>query len=60
MSYKDDYKSIQVNLKKSKHQYLIDWLEQQCEEDEISLNSVIIQLIKQEYRKCQRKTNEWG
>ena len=55
MSYKDNYKSIQVNLLKNKHQSLIEWLEFKCETEERSLNSVIIQILKEEYGRCQKK-----
>lgn len=55
MSYKDNYKSIQVNLLKDKHKELIDWLDDLCEQEERSHNSFIIQLLKKEYERCQRK-----
>ena len=51
MSYKDNYRSIQVNLLKDKHKQIIEWLDQKCDEQERSLNSFILQLIKEEYNR---------
>ena len=51
MSYKENYKSVQVNLLKDKHKNLIDWLASVCEDEERSLNSVIIRIIKKEYNR---------
>lgn len=48
MSYKDNYKSIQVNLLRDKHEDLIKWLDDKCNKEERSLNSVIIQILKEE------------
>jgi len=55
MSYKDNYKSIQVNLLKNKHKDIIKWLESVCEDEERSLNSIIIHILKGEYSRCQKK-----
>jgi len=48
-NYKDNYKSIQINLLKDKHSKIIEWLEQLCEEEERSLNSIIICILKKEF-----------
>ena len=53
MSYKDNYKSIQINLQKDKHKDLIEWLKGVCEDEERSLNSVIIHILKKEFSRCQ-------
>lgn len=45
MSYRDNYKSIQVNLLKTKHVDLIKWIEEKCDTEERSLNSLIIQIF---------------
>lgn len=58
MTYKENYKSIQVNLLKDKHKDLIEWLNDMCEEEERSLNSVIIHMIKKEYNRCQKREQE--
>jgi hypothetical protein len=50
MEYKNNYKSIQVNLLKDKQQDLIEWLEKVCEEEGRSYNSFIIQLLKKELK----------
>lgn len=49
MSYKDNYKSVQVNFKKDKHEHIIKWLEEKCSDSERSLNSLILQIIKEAY-----------
>lgn len=51
MTYKDNYKSVQVNLLKDKHKELIDWLIKVCDDEERSLNSFIINLLKKEFNK---------
>ncbi|KKK47034.1 hypothetical protein LCGC14_3159250, partial [marine sediment metagenome] len=51
----DNYKSVQVNLLKDKHKNLIEWLNSICEDEERSLNSVIIHIIKKEYNRCQKE-----
>jgi len=53
MSYKDNYKSIQVNLLKDKHKELIKWLDEVCADEDRSHNSFIIQLLKKEFERCQ-------
>ena len=51
MGYKDNYKSVQVNLLKDKHKELINWLTKVCDDEERSLNSFIISLLKKEFNK---------
>ena len=50
-NYKDNYKSIQINLLKDKHAELIDWLESLSDEEERSLNSIIIHILKKEFER---------
>lgn len=50
-SYKDKYKSIQLNLLRDKHSELIEWLESLSDEEERSLNSIIIHILKQELKR---------
>lgn len=57
MSYKDNYKSVQLNLLKDKHKELIEWLEELCQEQDRSLNSLIIQLLKKEHERWQKQEN---
>jgi hypothetical protein len=54
MSYKDNYKSIQLNIPKDKHQELIDWLYDLCEQEERSVNSFLIKLLKEEKERHER------
>lgn len=54
MSYKENYKSVQVNLLKDKHKHLIEWLDNICEDEERSLNSVIVHILKKEFSRCQK------
>lgn len=49
--HKERYKSVQVNLLLDKHKDMIEWLIKKAEEDETSLNSVIIRALKKEYLK---------
>lgn len=58
MSYKDNYKSIQVNLLKNKHADLIEWIEGRCKKEERSLNSLIIQILKEERERCSEGEKE--
>lgn len=51
MAYRDNYKSVQLNLSKKKHQAVIKWLEEKCSDEERSINSFIINLLKKEYLK---------
>ncbi len=57
MSYKDNYKSVQLNLLKDEHKDIIEWLEKLCKEEDRSLNSLIIRLLKREYE-CYVKGNQ--
>lgn len=52
MSYKDNYKSIQINFMKDKHAELIKWLEKLCYDEERSFNSIVIHILKKEFDKC--------
>ena len=49
MAYKDNYKSIQLNLLRNRHSTIIEWLEKRRECEERSFNSLILQLIKEAY-----------
>lgn len=55
MTYKDNYKSIQLNIPKDKHQELIDWLYDLCDKEERSINSFIIKLLKEEKERQEQK-----
>jgi len=57
-SYKDKYKSIQLNLLKEKHRDLIEWLENLSDEEERSLNSIIIHILKRELKRSKGEGNE--
>ena len=48
MKHNNKYKSIQVNLSIEKHKEIIEWLINKAEEDETSLNSIIIRALKRE------------
>ena len=58
MSYKDNYKSIQLNLLREKHADIIKWLEERSELEERSFNSLIIHLIKEAYADVKNKSEE--
>ncbi len=49
MKYRDKYQSIQVNVDKVKHKDLLEWLYKTVEEDERSINSFIVKLLKKEF-----------
>ena len=55
MSYKDNYKSVQVNLLRDKHKDLIEWLEKKADLEERSLNSIFIHILKKELSRCQKE-----
>ena len=57
MSYKDNYKSIQINLLRDKHKDLINWLNKMCEDQERSLNSIIIHILKMEFSNGKKTYN---
>jgi hypothetical protein len=57
-SYKDKYKSIQLNLLRDKHSELIKWLEKLSDEEERSLNSIIIYILKCELRRVSGENDE--
>ena len=47
--HNEKYKSIQVNLSWDKHKDIIEWLINKANEDETSLNSIVIRAIKKEF-----------
>lgn len=57
MSYKDNYKSVQLNLLRNKHSAIIEWLEKRRDREERSLNSLILQLIKEAYERDEKQNN---
>lgn len=48
-SHKDRYKSVQVNISWKKHQDMIDWLIKKADDEETSMNSIIIRALKKEF-----------
>lgn len=52
LRYKDKYKSIQVNIPIGKHKEIIQWLEQTVDEQNRSLNSYMIFLLMEEFKRC--------
>ena len=60
MTYRDQYKSIQLNLSKARHQDLIDWLYELCDREERSINSFIIKLLKEERERQANKEQSDG
>ena len=55
MSYKDDYRSIQLNISKQKYQEMIDWLDVIIVEENRSLNSYIVSLLLKEFKRWQNE-----
>lgn len=55
MNHKTRYKSIQVNLSLKKHKDLISWLIKKADEEETSMNSIIIRALKKEFSKDEGK-----
>ena len=55
MSYKDKYRSIQLNLLKDREKDLIEWLEEMSAQEERSLNFIIKQLIKKAIKEQKTK-----
>lgn len=55
MSYKDNYKSIQVNLSRKKYGELIKWLEDKADKDATSLNSIIIRTLLKEFKRYEKE-----
>ncbi len=57
MTYKDKYKSIQVNVSREKYSDLIEWLEQMAITDATSLNSIIIRSLIREMNRDVKKSD---
>ena len=51
VSYKEKYKSVQVNISREKYADLIEWLEQRAIDDATSLNSIIIRAMIKEWKR---------
>lgn len=49
MSYKEKYKSIQLNLSRKKYSNIIEWLDNKKKNDCVSINSFILKLLKREF-----------
>ncbi len=54
MKYRDRYQSIQVNVDKKKYKDLLEWLYKTVEEDDRSINSFIIKLLKKEFNNAKK------
>jgi hypothetical protein len=55
MAENKKYKTVQVNISWEKHEDMIKWLIRRAEEDETSLNAIIIRALKKEYQKDAQK-----
>jgi len=60
MNSSERYKIIQINISRSKHPDLIKWLENKADEEETSLNSIILRALKKEYLRDAKSTNNSG
>lgn len=49
------YKSIYLNISRAKYADLIEWIEKKANEEDRTLNSLIIRLLKQEFEKDGKK-----
>ena len=56
-SHKERYKSIQVNMSLSKHKDLIEWLVKRADDEETSLNSIIIRVLKKEFKRNEKEND---
>ena len=52
------YKSIHLNVPRKKFKDLITWLEERSVEEDRTLNSFIIRLLKKEYDRYEEKQDE--
>lgn len=53
--YKGKYRSIQINIPIEKNKELIEWLDDTVDEQNRSLNSYIVFLLKEEFRRCREE-----
>ena len=60
MKHNKKYKSIQVNLSLKKHKDIIDLLVNKAEEDETSMNSIIIRALKEYLKSFEKVPNIQG
>ena len=56
-SYKEKYRSIQLNVSREKYAFLLEWLDERAEKEERSLNFLIIKALLKEYNKDGEKEN---
>lgn len=56
-SHKNRYKSVQVNMSWDKHRDMIEWLVKKADDDETSMNSIIIRALKMEFNRNEKEND---
>lgn len=53
LTHKERYKSVQVNMSRTKHEEMIEWLIKKASDEETSMNAIIVRSLKKEFERCE-------